>query len=71
MSTLLPQASVTSVGVTSLEPQQAYVLWLVYAGAEGAREEDVPPDQWPLGPLLPVVLCMVLQSPDPMWPSYR
>ena len=42
-----------------------------YAGAEGAREENVPADQRPLRPLLPILLRMVAQSPDPSRPSYN
>ena len=61
----------TWAGVTSLLPQQAWVPMQEYAGAEGAREENVPADQRPLRPLLPILLRMVAQSPDPSRPSYN
>lgn len=41
-------------GVTSLEPQQACAPRPECAGAEGAGKEDLPLDQQPLGPLLPI-----------------
>ena len=61
----------TWADVTSLEPPQAWAPRLEYAVAEGDRKEDVPPDHRSLGPLLPILLCMVPQPPDPRQTSYR
>ena len=55
----------TGADVTTVEPQQAWVPMVRYVGVEGARNEDVPTDHGHLGPILPILLFMVPQSPDP------